>query len=76
MRLCGYFFVICVSCLSLLYCLVCSLQPCDHMLGKDWPLGSLVYVMFSCVFVTISYGVAGQVWYLIELIPDFAFFLT
>ena len=27
-------FVIYVSCLSLLYCLVCSLQPCGHLLGK------------------------------------------
>ena len=34
--------VICVSCLSLSYCLVCSLQPCDHLLGKGWPIGSLV----------------------------------
>ena len=30
---CGSFFVVCVSYLFLLYCLVCSLQPCDH-LGK------------------------------------------
>ena len=22
--------------------LVCSLQPCGHLLGKGWPLGSLV----------------------------------
>ena len=27
-------FVIYVSCLSLSYCLVCSLQPCGHLLGK------------------------------------------
>ena len=33
--LCGY-----VSCLSCF--LVCSLQPCGHLLGKGWPLGSLV----------------------------------
>ena len=37
-------FVIYVSCLS--YVLVCSLQPCGHLLGKGWPLGSLVcYVL-------------------------------
>ena len=30
----------------------------------------LLYVMFSCVFVTFSYGVLGQEWYLIVLIPD------
>ena len=27
---------------ALTYCLVCSLQPCCHMLGKGWPLDSLV----------------------------------
>ena len=27
-------FVICVLCLSLSYYLVCSLQPCGHLLGK------------------------------------------
>ena len=26
--------------------------------------------MFSCVFVTFPYGVLGQVWNLIVLIPD------
>ena len=29
-----------------------------------------LYVMFSCVFVILPYGVLGQVWYLIVLIPD------
>ena len=33
-------------------------------------LMALVYVMFSCVFVTFPCGVLGQVWYLIVLIPD------
>ena len=28
-------FVICVSCLSLLCRVVCFLQPCDNLLGKD-----------------------------------------
>ena len=56
-----------VLCLSLLCCLVCSLQPCVHLLGKGWLLGSLVC---SCIFVTFPYGVQGQVWYLIVLIPD------
>ena len=27
-------------------------------------------VMFSCGFVTLPYDVLGQVWYLVELIPD------
>ena len=30
---------------------------------------ALLYVMFSCVFVTFPYGVLGQVCYLIVLIP-------
>ena len=33
----------------------------------------LLYVMFSCVFVTFPYGVLSQVWYLIVLIPDLCF---
>ena len=41
-------------------CLVC-LQPNGRPLGKGLPLGSL-----ACDdFVTFSYGVPGQVWYLI-----------
>ena len=39
-------FVIYVLCLSC--CLVCPLQPCGHLLGKCWPLGSLVCDVFSC----------------------------
>ena len=39
-------FVICVSCLSCF--LVCSLQPCVHLLGMGWPLGSLVCEVFVC----------------------------
>ena len=38
--------VICVSCLSLLYCRVCSVQPCDQLLGKGGSLGSLVCDVF------------------------------
>ena len=41
-------------------CDVYFLQPYGHLLGKDWPLGSL-YVMFHCAFVTFQYGVLGQV---------------
>ena len=26
-------FVVCVSCLTLSQCIVCFLQPCDHLLG-------------------------------------------
>ena len=63
------------SCLSLLvYCLVCSLQLCDNLLRKGWPLGYLVWNVFLC-FVTFPYGVSGQVWYLIVSIPDLCFLL-
>ena len=31
---------------------------------------ALLYVMFSCVFVTFPYSVLGQVCYLIVSIPD------
>ena len=39
-------FVIYVSCLS--RCLISSLQHCGHLLGKGWPLGSLVGDVFLC----------------------------
>ena len=35
-------------CLSLLYCLFCSLKPCNNLLGKGWPLGSLLCCVSSC----------------------------
>ena len=31
---------------------------------------ALLYVMFTCEFVTFPYGILGQVWYLIVSIPD------
>ena len=37
---------------------------------------ALLYVMFYCVFVIFPFDVTGQVWNLILLIPDFAFFIT
>ena len=42
---------LCVSCF-----LVWSLQPCGHLLGKDWPLGSLVCYVLLC-FVTFPCAV-------------------
>ena len=66
------FFVIYVLCLSCF--LICSLQPCGLLQGKGWPLGSLgcdfCIPVFFCVFVTLSCGVLGQVWYMIISIPD------
>ena len=53
-------FVIYVSCLTLLCCLACYLQPCEPsppppplppdepLLGKGWPLESLVCYVFLC----------------------------
>ena len=44
--------------------LVVTCWECTHLLA-------LLYVMFSSVFfVAFSYGVLGQVWYLIVSIPD------
>ena len=33
--------VVFILCFSLSYWLVCSLQPCGHLLGKSWPFGCL-----------------------------------
>ena len=66
-------FVIYVLCL--LSGLAFPLQPCGHLLGKGWPLGSLVCDVF-CFIVTFPCVVLGQVWYLIESIPDFCLLLS
>ena len=42
----------CYLCFVFVMLLVCSLQPCGHLLGKDKPLGSLVCYV-SCVLVTV-----------------------
>ena len=46
---CGSFslfvFHVCLS-----YCRVCSLLPCGHLLGKGWPLGSLICDVFLCFY--------------------------
>ena len=39
-------FVSYVSCLSCFF--VYALQPCGHLLGKGWPLGSLVCYVLLC----------------------------
>ena len=58
------FFVICVSCLSvMLYCLL--LAALWSPAGKG--LASLIY---SYVFVTFTYSVLGRVWYWIVSISD------
>ena len=66
---CGSFCYLCV-CVCLSYCLVCSLQL---FLATCWERGdilSLLFVMFSCVFVTFLNGVLGQICYLIVSIHD------
>ena len=35
---------------------------------------ALLYVMFTCIFVTFLYGVLGQVWFLIASISDLLLF--
>ena len=42
--------------------------------STKYNLLGLLYVMFSCIFVTFPCGVQGQVWHLIEFILDFCFF--
>ena len=46
--------------------------PCSLMV-TCWErayLLALLYIMFSCIFVTFPYGVLAQMWYLIVSIPD------
>ena len=57
-----------------LCCNVCTLQPYDHLVGKARPLRSLACDAVLCG-VTFSYGVLGQVWYLIVSIPDIVLLL-
>ena len=61
------FFVICVSCHTVLS------FPCSLVITcwERADLLALLHVMFSCVFITFTYGVVGQVWYLIVWIPVF-----
>ena len=66
------FCYLCFVCVMLSCLSIAALQPCGHLLGKVWPLGSLVCDIF-CAFVTIPCGVLGQVWYLIASIPDLCF---
>ena len=47
-----------VAWFSLPCCVVCCLDYFGHLLGKSWPLNSLVCNVFVC-FVTFSHGVLG-----------------
>ena len=51
-----------ILCLSLLYCLVCVMQPCGYLLGKGWLLGSPVCDVFLCIcYFPIQYPVSGVI---------------
>ena len=62
----------CVSCVIYVLFLSCfrvsSLLPCGHLKGKA-DLLALVCEVY-CDFVTFPFGIHGQVWYLIIMIPD------
>ena len=60
--LCFMFVFVMLSCPFLTALLVTCWEGADLL--------ALLCLMFSCVFVTSPYGVSGQVWYLIVLIPD------
>ena len=56
--------VLCLLC----FVRVCLYVLCGHLLGKGWPLGSRLWcLLWVCHF---PIGILGQVWYLIESIPD------
>ena len=63
---CGVFCYVCFV-FVMLSCLF--VQPCGHLLGKGWPLGSLVCGVLLC-FDTFPCVVLGRVWYLVESISD------
>ena len=56
--------IFCYLCSCLSCFLVCSSQPCGHLLGKSKHLGSLECDV-SCVLTVL-----GQLWYLIVSLPD------
>ena len=43
----SFMYLLCFM-LIFIYFLVCSLHPCDHLLGKGWPLDSLVCDVVLC----------------------------
>ena len=61
--------------MSLLYCLVFSLWPCDLLLGKGGLPGSLVGDVFLFLSLFLSLDVSGQMWCLILTILDLCILL-
>ena len=62
-------FRVCHVILSIHYSLVVASWERANLLA-------LLYMMFSCVYVTFPCRVLGQVWYLIVLIPDLCFVMV
>ena len=61
----------CYLCLTFSFLYYADLAvPCSLVIRERADLLALLYVMFSCNFVTFPYGHSGQVWYLIVSIPD------
>ena len=57
---------VCYLCVMFVFVVPCSLLIACW---KRADLLALLCVVFSCVFVTFSYGVSGQMWCLIVWIP-------
>ena len=67
----------CYLCFLFVFCYAISSVPNAafnfneaYLLGKDQPLGSLICIVISCLFVTFPNGVLGLMQYLIVTIPD------
>ena len=54
---CGFYCYLYFTFVFIILYIDYSLQPCDHLLGKD----DLLALLSSCVFCTLSSGVSGQV---------------
>ena len=61
-----HLYYICLVFFMLLRLFIVVLWPPAEKGMTSW----LLFVMYSCVFVTFLSGILGQVWYLIEAIPD------
>ena len=57
-----------LACVCYAFVRVCLFVSCGHLLGKDWPLGSLLWCI--TVRLSLSHWYLSQVWYLIASTPD------
>ena len=62
----------CICVFRVCLCYTILSVPCSFAVTcwERAELLALLCVKFSCAFVTFPYGVLGQVWYLMVLIPD------